>query len=130
MTDHAADAIKKVVPENTMKTAQAAEKLVKGNIEALKESATAGNPAFVELTKAYQELAAKNVHNLTEALSSMAAIKQPGDLMALQQKLIKEGVESAVKDGQHIAKLTAAVFTAAFAPVRKQIETAERSLQH
>ena len=42
---------------------------------------------------------------------------------SLQQKLIKDGVEAAVADAQKIAQLTAAVFTAAFDPVKKQIDS-------
>jgi hypothetical protein len=49
--------------------------------------------------------------------------------MELQQRLIKEGVEAAVRDSQHIAQLTTAVFTAAFEPVKKQIESAQKSAQ-
>jgi len=131
MTSHPAEPTTKANPENTMKAnIHTAEKLTKGNADAMSESVKAANPAYMELAKAYQELASRNAQQLTAAISSMSAIKQPGEFMALQQRLIKEGVESAVKDAQHIAELTAAVFTAAFAPVRKQIETAQKSVQH
>jgi hypothetical protein len=49
------------------------------------------------------------------------------DFMQLQQKLIKERVEAAVSDSHHIAQLTTAVFTAAFEPVKKQIEAAQKT---
>ena len=78
--------------------------------------------AVQELTKAYQELASKNAKNLTAAMQALAAVKSPTEFMELQQRLIKEGVEAAVSDSQHIAQLTTAVFTAAFEPVKKQIE--------
>ena len=74
------------------------------------------------MTKAYQELASKNAKNLTAAMQSLAAVKSPTEFIELQQRLIKEGVETAVSDSQHIAQLTTAVFTAAFEPVKKQIE--------
>ena len=40
-----------------------------------------------------------------------------------------KGVAAAVSDSQHIAQLTRAVFTAAFEPVKKQIESVQRSAQ-
>ena len=40
-----------------------------------------------------------------------------------------KGVAAAVSDSQHIAQLTRAVFTAAFEPVKKQIESEQRSAQ-
>ena len=83
--------------------------------------------AVQELTKAYQELATKNVKNLTAAMQALAAVKSPTEVMELQQRLIKEGVEAAVSDSQHIAQLTTAVFTAAFEPVKKQIEALQKT---
>ena len=49
------------------------------------------------------------------------AVKSPTDFIELQQRLIKEGVETALGDSQRIAHLTTAVFTAAFEPVKKRI---------
>jgi hypothetical protein len=37
------------------------------------------------------------------------------------------GIEAAVRDTQHIGQLTAAIFTADFAPIKKQIEAAQAS---
>ena len=96
------------------KSGEAAEKIVKGNAEALTESGNASRVAIQELTKAYQELATKNAKNLTAAMQAMAAVKSPTEFIELQQRLIREGVEAAVSDSQHIAQLTTAVFTAAF----------------
>jgi phasin family protein len=78
-----------------------------------------------ELTKAYQELATKNARNLTAAMQALAAVKNPAEFIALQQRLIKEGVEAAVGDSQRIAQLTTAVFTAAFEPMKKRIEAVQ-----
>ena len=91
------------------------------------ESGNASKAAVQELTKAYQELAAQNVKNLTAAMQALAAVKSPTEFMELQRRLIKEGVEAAVKDSQLIAQLTTAVFTSAFEPVRKQIEAVQKS---
>ena len=49
--------------------------------------------------------------------------------MELQQKQIREGVHAALSDSQHIAQLTTAVITAAFEPVKKQIEAVQKSAQ-
>ena len=87
----------------------------------------ASRAAVGELTKAYQELAAKNVTNLTAAMQALAAAKSQTEFIELQKQLIKDGVEAAVKDSQHIAQLTTAVFTAAFEPMKKQIEAVQKS---
>ena len=70
-----------------------------------------------ELTKAYQELTTKNG----------SAVKSPAEFIELQQRLIKEGVETAVGDSQRISQLTTAVFTAAFEPVKKRLEAMQNS---
>ena len=111
------------------KSGLAAEKIVKGNADALTDSGNASSAAFQELTKAYQELAAKNAKNLTAAMQSLAAVKSPSEFMELQQRLIKEGVQAAVSDSQHIAQLTTAVFTAAFEPVKRRIEAVQKATQ-
>jgi len=121
---------------------QAAEKIMKGNADALAEtghasraalalteSGNASRAAVQELAKAYQELASKNAKNLTAAMQALAAVKSPTEFIELQQRLIKEGVEAAVSDSQHIAQLTTAVFTAAFEPVKKQIEALQKTAQ-
>jgi hypothetical protein len=115
--------------EALTKSGQAAEKLMKGNADALAETGSASRAAVQELTRAYQELASKNVKNLTAAMLALAAVKSRAEFIELQQRLIKEGVEAAVSDSQHIAQLTTAVFTAAFEPVKKQIEAVQKTAQ-
>jgi phasin family protein len=129
MAKKPAEQIAEATTEALTKSGEAAEKIVKGSAEALAESGNASRAAVQELTRAYQELASKNVKNLTAAMQSLAAVKSPAEFMELQQRLIKEGVETAVRDSQHIAQLTTAVFTAAFEPVKKQIESAQKSAQ-
>ncbi len=109
------------------KSSRAAEDIMKGGAEALAESGNASRAAIQELTKAYQELATKNAKNLTDAVQALSAVKSPTEFIELQQKLIKDGVEAAVADSRHIAQLTAAVFTAAFEPVKKQIEAVQKT---
>ena len=127
MAQQPAEQIVETTSEALTKDREAAENIVKGNAEALTESGNASRAAIQELTKAYQELAAKNAKNLTAAMQSLAAVKSPAEFMELQQRLMKEGVEAAVSDSQHIAQLTTAVFTAAFEPVKKQIEGVQKS---
>ena len=90
-------------------------------------SGNASRAAVQELTRAYQELATKNAKNLTAAMQALAAVKSPAEFIELQQRLIKEGVEAAVSDSRHIAQLTTTVFTAAFEPVKKQIEAVQKT---
>jgi hypothetical protein len=54
-------------------------------------------------------------------MQALAGVKSPAEYIELQQRLIKEGVETAVGDTQRMAQLTTAVFTAAFEPVMKRI---------
>ena len=115
--------------EELMKSGEAAEKIVQGNVDALSQSGAASKAAVQELTKAYQELATKNVHKLSAAVQALSAVKSPTEFIELQQKLIKEGVEAAVADSRQIAQLTTAVFTAAFEPVKKQIEAVQKSVK-
>src|SRR5271154_2236505 len=127
MAKQPAEQIVEAATEALTQSGEAAEKIMKGNAEALTESGNASRAAVQELTRAYQELATKNAKNLTIAMQSLAAVKGPAEFIELQQRLIKEGVEAAVSDSQHIAQLTTAVFTAAFEPVKKQIEAVQRT---
>jgi len=129
MAKHPSEQIAKAGAEALAGSGQAAEKIMKGSADAMGEFGSASRAAIQELTKAYQELATKNAKNLTDAMQALAAVKSPAEFMELQQRLIKEGVEGAVSDSQHIAQLTTAVFTAAFEPVKKQIEAVQKTAQ-
>ena len=113
--------------EALARSGEAANEMIKGNVDALTETGNASRAAVQELTKAYQELTTKNARNLTVAMHALAAVKSPTDFIELQQRLIKEGVETAVGDSQRIAQLTTAVFTAAFEPVKKRIEAVQNT---
>jgi phasin family protein len=104
--------------------------MAKANTAALAAGGNAANAAFQDLAKAYQELATKNAGNLTSAIQALSAVKNPAEFMEVQQRLIKDGVQAAVTDSQNIAQLTAAVFTAAFEPVKKQIEAVQKTVRH
>jgi hypothetical protein len=103
------------------------EHITKATTDALSESGNASSAAFHELTNAYQDLATKNAKNLTAAMQALSAVKSPAEFIETQQRLIKDGVQAAVTDSQHIAKLTAAVFTTAFEPVKRQIEALQKT---
>jgi phasin family protein len=127
MAKKPADQIAEAASDALTKSGEAAEKIMKGNAEALADSGNSSRAAIQKLTRAYQELAAKNAKNLTASMQALAAVKSPAEFMELQQRLIKEGVAAAVSDSQHIAQLTTAVFTAAFEPVKKQIEAVQKT---
>jgi phasin family protein len=113
--------------EALARSGEAANEMIKGNVDALAETGNASRAAVHELTKAYQEMATKNVRNLTAAMQSLARAKSPTEYLELQQKLIKEGVETTVGDSQRMAQLTTAVFTAAFEPVIKRIQAVQNA---
>ena len=101
----------------------------KANAEALTKSGNAAIAGFQELAKAYQALATKNAEKLTASIQALAAVKSPTEFVELQQKLIQEGVDAAVSDSRNIADLTTAVFTAAFEPVKKQVEAVQKAVK-
>jgi len=127
MANRIVENIAKTNADALTKSSRAAETFLKGGAESLTESGNAARAAIQELAKAYQELATKNANNLTAALQALSAVKSPTEFFELQQKLIKDGVEAAVADSRHIAELTTAVFTAAFEPVKKQIEAVQKT---
>jgi len=127
MTNQFSDNIAKANADALAKSSRVTEAIVKGNPAALSESGAASKAGLQELTKAYHDLATKNGHNLTAAVTALSAVKSPTEFIELQQKLIKDGVEAAIADSRHIAQLTTSVFTAAFEPVKKQIEAVQKA---
>jgi hypothetical protein len=101
--------------------AKAAQHAAVNGAESLAKSGSAAIAGFQELAKAYQALATKNAERLTTSIQQLATVKTPTEFLELQRKLITEGVEAAVADSAHIAKLTTAAFTAAFEPLQKQV---------
>src|ERR1700722_9275518 len=89
--------------EALARSGEAANEMIKGNVDALTETGNASRAAVQELTRAYQELTTKNARNMTAAMQALATVKSPTDFIELHQRLIKEGVETAVGDSQRIA---------------------------
>jgi phasin family protein len=125
MANPTVEQISKDGADTLSRSAQAAKKIAKDSSNTLAESGKGSAAAIKDLTHAYQELASNNVKSLTAAVEALIAVKSPTEFLALQQKLIKDGLETAASDSRHIAELTTAVFTAAFDPVKKQIEAAQ-----
>jgi hypothetical protein len=94
---------------------------------------TGGGEAVVtglqNLMQAYQAMARRNGEKLTASMQALAAVKTPTEFVELQRKLLAESVAEAVSDSATIGKLTATAFTAAFEPMRKQIEQLQGGLK-
>jgi phasin family protein len=129
MANPTVEQISKASADALSKSTHAAQKMMKDSSNTLTESGKDSAAAVQELTKAYQELAERNVKNLTAAMEALSAVKSLAEFMELQQKLIKDGLATAADDSRRIAELTNAVFTAAFEPVKKQIEAAQKTSQ-
>jgi len=110
-------------------TSATVERIAKSNTDTVTRSSAATFAGIQELTKAYQALATKNAEKLTASMQALAAVKSPVEFLELQRRLITEGVEAAVSDCSNIAKLTTAVFAAAFEPMQKQAELLQSSLK-
>jgi hypothetical protein len=90
------------------------------------ETGHSSNAAFHDLSKAYQEIATRNANDLSVSFKQLSEVKSPTEFIELQQKLIKEGVQTAVADGQHIAHLTAAVYNEAIEGVKNKITSMQK----
>jgi len=91
----------------------AIEQITKTSTEALTKSSTAAMAGFRELTDAYQAIATKNSEKLSASIQQLTAVKNPIEFISLLQKQMGENVSDAIADNAAIAKLTAALFTAA-----------------
>lgn len=103
--------------------------VAKDSADALTKSGNAAITGLTSLTKAYQDIATRNFEKLTASVQALASVKTPVEFFEIQQKLIKESLETTVADTRAIAELTTSVFTAAFEPVQKQIETLQNSVK-
>jgi hypothetical protein len=82
-----------------------------------------------DLMQAYQAMARRNGEKLTASMQALAAVKTPTEFVELRRKLLTESVTAAVSDGAAIGKLTTAAFTAAFEPLRRQLERLQGGLK-
>src|SRR5208337_1956704 len=97
MAKQTGERIAEASAEALTKSGQAEEKFMKGTADAeignasraavaLTDSANASRTAIQELTKAYQELAAKNANNMNAAVQALVAVKSPTEFIELQQE--------------------------------------------
>ncbi|HWK43827.1 MAG TPA: phasin family protein [Stellaceae bacterium] len=126
---NAAEQIIKRNADAMTKNGEIAEHITKANADILTESGTAAMAGLQELIKAYQASATKNVEKLTTSIQALAAVTTPAEFIELQQRLITESIDAAVSDCGNIAKLTAAMFTAALDPVQKQVAELQNTLK-
>jgi hypothetical protein len=98
--------------------------ITKAGIDVVVQSGNAAIAGFQELARAYQALATRSAQRLGTSLEALSAIKSPSELLAVQGQLMRDAVDAAVKDSANIARLTAAVFTAAFEPLTRSIAVA------
>jgi phasin family protein len=105
------------------------ERNVAAGGDIITRSGNAAITGYQHLAKAYQDLALQNAERLGAALQALAAVKSPVEFVHLQNKLMADGIEAAVRDGKHIAELTSAIFAAAFQPVREHVEVQNKPLK-
>lgn len=92
----------------------------KDNAKAMSKGGAIAMDGFQELAKAYQDLAARNVEKLGDALREISSVKTPVEFFEVQQRLIKESFDAALSDSRAIAELTASVFSTAAEPMQKR----------
>ena len=100
--------------------------IAKDNMSALSQSDESSKSAFQQLSKAYQDVAKRNIATLSEAMRALSAVKTPTEYIELQQKLVKEGIAAAVQDSERIGKLTAAVFAVPFDLAKNRLEATNK----
>jgi len=100
--------------------------IAKDNLSALSQSDESSKSAFQQLSKAYQDVAKRNIATLSEAMRALSAVKTPTEYIELQQKLVKEGIAAAVQDSERIGKLTAAVFAVPFDLAKNRLEATNK----
>jgi len=101
-----------------IKTAEKFTATTKAATETFTKNSAAAMAGVQELAKAYQALATKNAEKLAAAFQAFTAVKTPKEFVDLQQKFVKDSVDSAVVESKALAELTFSVFTAAFAPAK------------
>lgn len=92
----------------------------KDNAKAVSKSGAIAIDGFQELAQAYQDLAARNVEKLGDALKEISSVKTPVEFFEVQQRLIKESFDAALSDSRAIAELTASVFSTVAEPMQKR----------
>ncbi len=85
------------------------------------EALTSSIDHMKNLAGAYQAILTKNAERMTSSIQQLASVKSPIEFIELQQKLLAGSMESAMADGTHLARLSAAMFMSAFQPMQAHI---------
>ncbi|WP_185961297.1 phasin family protein [Telmatospirillum sp. J64-1] len=93
----------------------------KGNIEAMVKSSTLAAKGFEEMGKAYQSLAGQSAEKAQAAAKALAACKTPQELIEVQTKLTREGIETAVAESRKFAEMTSTVIASSMEPLNARI---------
>ncbi len=128
MTDPTIDNATKATAASLSDARDNAKIVLDKNAAAFSETGHSVLAVFQELTQAYQQIATKNSAKLTESIQALGSVKNPVDFVGLQQKLVKEGFESALADSRHIAELTMSIFTTAFDPMKKNMASLQQAM--
>ncbi|MGB0697037.1 MAG: phasin family protein [Rhodospirillaceae bacterium] len=96
----------------------------KENLDAAVAAGTTFAKGVEELSKEYMAVANKSFDTAVEASKAVASCKTPQELSALQQKLAKEGVETAVADSKKLAEMASSVLKTSFEPVTARAKVA------
>jgi phasin family protein len=138
MSDPATDNLAKAKAEGSTISNQTAKKIeeVRDTTKTMMDKSAAGfnetsksaMSAFQELATAYQQIASKNSARLTESIQELTAVKNPADFVGVQQKLLKESLESAFADSKQIVEITMSAFTTAFEPMKKNMAALQQAV--
>ncbi len=105
-------------------TSEHATTAIKSSVEKIsgdaKDNAKAMSKGGAIAMDGFQELAARNVEKLGDALREISSVKTPVEFFEVQQRLIKESFDAALSDSRAIAELTASVFSTAAEPMQKR----------
>jgi phasin family protein len=109
---------------------QTGEKIANDNAWRLAGGGSGSSAAAQDLINAYQELATRNAKTLTAAIQALSVVKSPAEFMELQQRLIKDGADAAIRDGRRITELTTSAFAAAFEATKRHMDAMQKTTQN
>jgi len=73
-----------------------------------------------DIASAYKAIALETMEKMAGSVQAFAAVKSPTDFFCLQQKMMRDNMAAAMRNGTTLTKLTAAVFTARVAPLNQR----------
>lgn len=97
------------------------------NFDAAVQTGTKLAAGFESVTKEYIGIATKSFEGAVETGKTLSSVKNPTDAIALQQKLAKDGYESALADAKKLTELSTGVVKTAFEPMQARYKVAFES---